>query len=117
MTAATATRTRGNGGTGTRRIVGHVVLIAVALVMLYPLLWMIGASLKPESQIFTGTGLWPHVAQWANYVTGWRGFGVSFDVFFENSIFIAIANVLGNVLSCSLAAYAFARLDFPLKRL
>jgi multiple sugar transport system permease protein len=102
---------------GRRRVTTHVLLVLAALVMLYPLLWMLASSLKPENQIFTETGLLPHDPQWGNYLRGWKGFGVSFDVFFENSLFLALANVLGNTASCALAAYAFARLDFPLKRL
>ena len=100
-----------------RRLVGYLIVTLIALIMIYPLLWMMGSSLKPESDIFTQTSIWPRTFNWHNYVEGWKGFGVSFDIFFENSLFLAVANVIGNVISCSLAAYAFAKLDFPLKRL
>lgn len=106
------------GATRSRRhLLIHVVLIAVALVMIYPLLWMIASSLKPQNEIFSNLSLWPSEFKWENYLVGWRGIGVSFGRFFTNSLIIALLASVGNVLSCSMAAYAFARLRFPLKRL
>jgi multiple sugar transport system permease protein len=95
----------------------HVVLLAVALVMIYPLLWMVASSLKPQNEIFSNLSLWPSEFKWENYQVGWRGIGVSFAQFFKNSLVIALLVSVGNVLSCSMAAYAFARLRFPRKRL
>src|SRR5690349_10208089 len=92
-----------------RRLLTHAGIIAVAIVMLYPLIWMVTSSVKPTAEIFSEPGLLPHTWQWSNYVTGWRGVGVSFTIFFENSLYISIVAVIGNVVSCSLAAYAFAR--------
>jgi multiple sugar transport system permease protein len=100
-----------------RHILIHVVLLAVALVMIYPLLWMVASSLKPQNEIFSNLNLWPSEFKWENYQVGWRGIGVSFAQFFKNSLIIALVVSIGNVLSCSMAAYAFARLRFPLKRL
>ena len=85
--------------------------------MFYPLLWMIASSLKPQNEIFSNLSLWPSTFKWENYQVGWRGIGVSFGRFFTNSLVIALLVSVGNVLSCSMAAYAFARLRFPLKRL
>ena len=100
-----------------RHVLVHVVLLVVALLMIYPLLWMIASSLKPQNEIFSNLSLWPSEFKWENYQIGWRGIGVSFAQFFKNSLVIALLVSLGNVLSCSMAAYAFARLKFPLKRL
>lgn len=86
--------------------------------MLYPVLWLISSSFKPNQLIFSEPGLWPK--QWTvdNYIKGWAGFqGTSFGRFFLNSAFISVLCVLGNVITCSLAAYAFARLKFKLSRL
>lgn len=102
---------------GRRRVLAHVALIAGALVMLYPLIWMISSSLKPESEIFSGGGLWPRTFDLGNYAEGWNGIGQSFGLFLVNSAYISFFAILGNVISCSMAAYAFARLDFGLKRL
>lgn len=90
------------------------VLVALgALAMLYPLLWMAAASVKPESEIFSSPGLLPRVWEWQNYLEGWGLAGAqTFGRYMGNSILIAGAAVVGNVLSCSLAAFAFSRLRF-----
>ena len=87
------------------------------MVMLYPLLWMFASSFKPDSEIFTSTSLWPRNFDLCAYVRGWNGLQVTFGQFFFNSLVIAVLSVIGNVLSCSLAAYAFARLKFRRPRL
>lgn len=95
----------------------HLVLAAASLVMLYPLLWMLSSSFKADSEIFgNGLSLWPGTFNLEAYRRGWEGLTVSFGTFFWNSLVISVLSVIGNVLSCSLAAYAFARLNFPLKR-
>lgn len=99
-----------------RRIALQIVLLLGAVAMLYPLLWMVSSSFKPEDLIFSDVNLWPREVTLSNFVTGWAGPGVSFTHFFTNSFVLSISAVIGNVLSCSLAAYAFARLDFTLRR-
>jgi multiple sugar transport system permease protein len=99
-----------------RRLTGiaiHGALIAASLVMLYPLLWMLASSLKPENEIFGSVSLLPSHIDLDAYVRGWAGLKVGFGRFFWNSLVIAALAVIGNVLSCSLTAYAFARLRFP----
>jgi multiple sugar transport system permease protein len=94
------------------------VILLLSFVMFYPLLWMIGSAFKPDSTIFTDTGLWPRTFTLDNFINGWKGFsGIAFPVFFKNSFIIVLLAVIGNVASCSMAAYAFARLDFSLKKL
>jgi multiple sugar transport system permease protein len=93
-------------------LIKHVFLIATSLVMVYPLIWMFASSLKPDNQIFGNVGLWPSEFRWDNYSAGWHALTVSFTQFFLNSIFITVLSVIGNVVSCSFAAYAFARLEF-----
>ncbi|MBL8698236.1 MAG: carbohydrate ABC transporter permease [Alphaproteobacteria bacterium] len=94
----------------------HVGLACFTLAMLYPLLWMIASSFKPEQVIFTDFSLWPAEAGVRAYAEGWSGLRVSFARFFLNSATVAILAVVGNVLACSLAAFAFARLEFRLKK-
>jgi multiple sugar transport system permease protein len=90
----------------------HALLFAASVIMLYPLLWMLSASFRPEEEIFTATSLWPSSFDAASYVRGWYGLDVSFGRFFWNSAVIAVLSVVGNVMACSLAAFAFARLEF-----
>ena len=93
----------------------HALLILASFGMLYPLFWMVAASFKPESEIFSDLGLWPDQVALGNYVGGWFALRESFTSFFTNSFLIAALSVVGNVMACSLTAYAFARLEFRLK--
>jgi multiple sugar transport system permease protein len=96
-------------------ILRHALLVLAALAMIYPLLWMIGSSFKPDNLIFSDPGLIPSAWDPSNYSEGWRALRVSFTTFYANSFIVAGAAVIGNVLACSLAAFAFARLNFRLK--
>lgn len=96
----------------------HTVIILLGLLMLYPVFWLIFSSFKPNQLIFTNSSLIPTSFTLDHYVNGWKGLqGVSFGRFFGNSALISVMSVLGNVISCSLAAYAFSRLRFKLKTL
>jgi multiple sugar transport system permease protein len=95
----------------------HALLVAGAVVMLYPLIWMVSASFKPPGEIFSTLDLVPAHPTLSNYVQGWGGLGQPFTGFFLNSIALCALAVLGNLCSCTLAAYSFARLRFPLRRL
>jgi multiple sugar transport system permease protein len=95
-----------------RRVLAHVGLTAGALIMLYPLLWMVTASLRNNTEIFSHAGLVPEHPTLANYALGWKSTGVNFGVYIGNSLIICAAVVIGNTLTCSLTAYAFARLTF-----
>ena len=94
----------------------HLLLIAAVVVMIYPLVWMVGASFKPENQIFTTLDPLPLHFTLGNYTAGWNQTGTSFTVYLVNSMTVALGAVIGNVVSCSFAAYAFARLDFAFKK-
>jgi len=94
----------------------HALLLIVLVVMIYPMVWLLGASFKPENQIFTTMNPVPFAFTIANYVTGWTATGTSFTVYLANSMTVSIVTVVANVASCSVAAYAFARLDFALRR-
>src|SRR5512145_430675 len=70
-------------------IVRHGVLIGASFLMLYPLLWMVASSFKPESIIFTDLSIIPPSFDFANYVQGWNSLQESFTVFFKNSFLVA----------------------------
>ena len=95
-----------------RSVVAHALLIGASILMLYPLLWLLSASVRPSQEIFTSPSIIPSEISFDAFVRGWNGVRVSFSVFFFNSFVIAILAVIGNLITCSLAAYAFARLDF-----
>jgi len=94
----------------------HFFVILFGLFMIYPLLWLVSASFKQENEIFQGLRFLPENPTLGNYINGWKGVsGVSFGRFFLNSSFIAVSCIIGNNLSCSMAAFAFAKLEFKLK--
>jgi multiple sugar transport system permease protein len=97
----------------TKLLFKHAIMLGATYVMLYPLLWMISRSFTPEAQIFATEGLIPSELTFENYVLGWRGTqGQTFGTFFINSFIIAGLAVIGNLVACTIAAYAFARLEF-----
>ena len=98
------------------RLAAHGALVAFTLATLYPVLWMVASSFKPEAAIFTDFSLWPKDASWRAYVEGWGALRVGFGRFFLNSGLVAGLAVIGNVAACSLAAFAFARLEFRFKK-
>ncbi|MFJ8716221.1 carbohydrate ABC transporter permease [Streptomyces violaceus] len=95
----------------------HCLLALCALTMLYPVLWMVASSLRPNNQIFRSAGLAVTHPRLENYSNGWNAFSQPFSHYMINSAIVVTGAILGNLLACSLAAYAFARLEFRAKRI
>src|SRR5690606_18567703 len=93
-------------------VLTHVGLLGASVLMLYPLLWLLAASFRPENEIFTSASIIPSAWSLDAYVRGWNGLRTSFGVFFTNGFIVAGLSVVGNVIACSMAALAFARLQF-----
>lgn len=100
-----------------RSVLKHIALVAVSLVMVYPLLWMLVSSFRPTEVIFRSPGLWVNDLVTTNYTGGWNALSNPFGYYLLNSALVVVGAVVGNLLSCSLAAYAFARLKFRGKTL
>ena len=98
------------------RLLTHVALVGFGLFMLYPLIWLLISSFKPTADIFSEPGLVPRRPTAANYPEGWTALTDDFGHYMLNSLIVVAGSIVGNLLACSLAAYAFARLEFPLKR-
>ncbi len=93
------------------RIGVHSILIIVAVTCIFPLYWMFVTALKTQRTVFSDMSLLVSSPNWGNFWLAWtRG---KFGIYFLNSIFYTVAVVLGVLFLTSLAAYAFARLDFP----
>jgi multiple sugar transport system permease protein len=101
------------------KVLIHICLIVGAVLMLYPVVWMLSASFKPENAIFSDLGLLPKQLTFQNYVSGWTALAapLGFGTFFWNSFLVSVGAVIGNVISCSMAAYAFARLKLTFRPL
>jgi multiple sugar transport system permease protein len=96
----------------------HVVLVVLLLVALYPIVYMFGTSFKSQEEILNNFNVLPESFTPGNYAAGWDGIpGITFGRFFLNSAVISVGVVVGNVVACALAAFAFARLRFPLRGL
>ena len=96
-----------------RSLVKHGALIGASFGMVYPILWMIAGSLRPQEEIFGGTtSIIPSQVTIEAYRDGWFGLQVSFGRFFANSLAIAVLSSIGNVVASSVVAFAFARLKF-----
>jgi multiple sugar transport system permease protein len=101
----------------TKALGKHAILILSGGLMIYPLLWMVVSSLRPNELIFRDPGLWLNSLEMSNYTSGWSALTHPFGHYMLNSAIVVIGSILGNLISCSMAAYAFARLQFTGKKL
>jgi len=96
-----------------RSVLWHVLVTAVVLVLLYPVVWLVSTSFKPAGEVISSVSLLPEHGTTGNYSEVFHGIaGYSVWRYLTNSLVVSAGAVLGNVLSCSLAAYAFGRLHF-----
>ncbi|TDD67487.1 carbohydrate ABC transporter permease [Jiangella aurantiaca] len=104
---------------GRRRksLVKHLVLTAACLLMIYPLAWMVVSSLRPEGEVFRQTGLLLTDPRPENYERGWNALRYPFGHYLLNSLAVVVFSIVGNLVSCSMAAYAFARQEFRGRKL
>lgn len=105
-----------NTKTRTLRVILYVVLIALALVMLVPFVWMLSASFKLDKDVFIFPIEWiPRNPRWQNYLDIWTKIPLS--KFVLNTTKLTIIVTCLQLLTSSFAAYAFAKLDFKYKNL
>ncbi|TCN21455.1 carbohydrate ABC transporter permease [Mesobacillus foraminis] len=91
------------------RLLVYGLLIGLSIVFIFPFLWLIGTSLKPENEALTfPPTLIPNVWDFANYKDVFTI--VNFGQYYMNSIIVTVGTVLGTVLSSTLVAYGFARI-------
>ncbi|HLU82119.1 MAG TPA: carbohydrate ABC transporter permease [Trueperaceae bacterium] len=113
--ARSVTSPRG-GAFAVRRFVSgalkHIGVTALSVGMIYPLIWLVVASLRPDSLIFREPGIVLSQLSLDNYEFGWTALSHPFSRYLLNTLVLVGGAILGNLVSCSLAAYAFARLRF-----
>lgn len=111
VTAPSARSGRRRRGAGS--LAWHAGSLVVLAVVLYPVIWAIGGSFKPNEEIVGSLDLFPTEPIVANYAGLADGIAdISIATFFSNSLFLALGSVVGVLISCSLAGYAFARIRF-----
>lgn len=93
-------------------LIFYILLVLGGIVCVFPFLWMLSTSLKTAPQVFVYPIKWiPEPIVWRNYIDAWQA--ANFSRFYFNSAYISALSIIGAVISCSLAAYGFARLSFP----
>jgi len=90
----------------------HVFLIATGFIMVAPFLWMVSTALKGPAEIFVYPPRWlPEEIHLENFARAWQA--APFGRFYLNSIVVTLIITISQVATASLAAYVFARLNFP----
>jgi ABC-type glycerol-3-phosphate transport system permease component len=92
------------------QILTYAVLLTGAVVAIVPFFYTVSVSLMNLTEATGGAWL-PRTPQWGNYEQAWRD--ASFSLYFMNSVKITLITVTGELVFCTLAAYAFARMEFP----
>ena len=96
------------------RLARHAILIAGSAVVIVPFLWMFTTSLQTRAETYTNTSIFPTSWHWENYARAWDA--APFGRYYMNSIIMAVGIVAGHLVFDALAAYPFARLEFPFRR-
>jgi multiple sugar transport system permease protein len=92
-------------------ILWYAVVIILMLAVILPFVWMLVTSLKGQKEVFAYPPTWiPKAWQWQNYLEVWKD--APFARYFLNSTIVALAVTAGQLTSCILAAFAFARMNF-----
>lgn len=100
-----------------KKISAYLLLCIISVVMLYPFLWLSGASFKSNAEIFSSVWFIPDSFDISAYTGGWRTVTpYTMGHYFLNTFKVVIPKTVFAVISSVLVAYGFARFDFPLKR-
>lgn len=90
----------------------HMLLVVMALIFVFPMLWMLSTSLKPIEQTMALPPTWlPLPAQWRNYADAWHY--IPFALYTVNTLIVCSLSVIGMVAASAVVAYSFTRLEWP----
>ena len=96
----------------------YVIVIAIGIVMLYPIIWMFFATFKTNAEIFGSVKLLPETFSLQSYIDGWNVNGrITYAAFFLNSFKLTLITTLLTVIACAIVAYVFKRFNFPCKKI
>jgi multiple sugar transport system permease protein len=100
------------------KIITTAVMLVIGIFFLYPLFWMLSASLKLPAAVFEYPMRWiPENPRFSNFAEVWLNPVNPFYLFYLNSLKVTLLTVLGVLILCSTSAYAFAKMNFPGKNL
>ncbi|MGD2178721.1 MAG: carbohydrate ABC transporter permease [Anaerolineae bacterium] len=101
-------------GETSHRVIVYSLLILLSLVFVFPFFWMVTTALKPDYQVFLWPPKWiPDPLQWSNFREALTDPLLPFHVFVKNTMIIEVGMIVGRLLSCTVVAYGFARLEAP----
>ena len=101
-------------------IIRYIILIAVGLLLAYPLIWMVGSSFKYNADIFGSLAILPPAGRWRFdlYGDAWQlSRNNTMLFYYGNTLRFLIPRVIGTMVSCTLTAYAIGRFNFPGKKI
>lgn len=99
-----------------KKLIIYFVLITLSALMVIPFVWLVRSSLMTPMQIFKSPVEWiPKPFAWSNYTNALKA--APFDKYFLNTMILVINAVIGVTFTASLSAFAFAKLDFPGKKI
>ena len=97
------------------KVTRHLILIGVSIITFFPFLWMISSALKTKDEVFNFPPvLIPEVPQWSNFIQVFRE--APFEVYLGNSLFVAFMEVMFQVVSAAMIAYALTQFKFKGKK-
>ncbi len=100
-----------------KRMIAYTLLVLIAVIMLYPMLWLIGASFKTNREIFSSVWFMPDRLDVSVYKSAWETVTpYTMGHYFLNTLMIIVPKTVFAVASSVLVAYGFARFDFPFRR-
>ena len=105
-------RQRSTGRRGGAHVATYVALLAVAVLWLFPLLWMVAVALKPDAEIFR-PNLVPRAPTFGPFQAVFQSEGFDFPLYARNTLLVVVLSLIGTLVSSAIAAYGFARLRFP----
>ena len=98
-------------------IISYIILAFATAIVLLPFFWMLVSSFKSQRELFAyPPKFFPSVWKWENYRQVLNAGRITFFEMFLNSMKVTIPVVVFNIIFSSLAAYAFARIEFPFRK-
>jgi raffinose/stachyose/melibiose transport system permease protein len=94
-----------------KRLIVSILLALVCAVWVYPLIWMVAASFKPNAELFANTRLIPDNPTVENYIRAWREANIS--NYFFNTLFVTVGSVIITTMASALIGYVLGRRPLP----
>ena len=95
-----------------KKVLTYFFLILASVLFIIPFIWMISSSLKLNTEVFEFPIRWiPLKPRWENYIIIWSK--INLAIYFLNTLKITLCVIACQLVTCSLAAYAFAKVEFP----